>query len=342
MAQYWEDWSTSTIGQPPTGWTARLDAATYEVLASENGPAGRSLKITDSQSAHHVLSWDALDGVIDFKARALMRSNASYITSAAAYCGLVGRSSGTGDGSSSHDALVALLHQTASNTSRRFVLRQYEDGSGANLVQSNTQEHALDTIYWFGLEVSGDEYRITLATPEAPDLPFLDLSGAGAEVLAGGWLGLFFYLQTGTIGPYYVYAVGVGTNGDEAPTTKPSSSALAGAAAVTVSAAADLTTAGANPVKGVSLTLHSGQTPQATVTGITACWWDTTDPNAFGAPVYSTTTASTDAGGVLTIDLDEDTALDIGQSGFLLLSKAGASAADDLVFAGRLAVQDVA
>ena len=67
---------------------------------------------------------------------------------------------------------------------------------------------------------------------------------------------------------------------------------------------------------------------------------DLYDPAAFAAPAHSTT-ASTDASGVLTLDLDADTALSIGQSGFLLLYKAGAAATDDLIFSGRLTVQDI-
>lgn len=94
-------------------------------------------------------------------------------------------------------------------------------------------------------------------------------------------------------------------------------------------------------VKGATITLHAGTTPQANLTNIVALWWDTTTPS--GAPDYSTTTASTDAFGVLTLDLDATTALEIGASGFLLLYKLDATDhRDSLVFAGRVAVSDIA
>jgi len=93
-------------------------------------------------------------------------------------------------------------------------------------------------------------------------------------------------------------------------------------------------------VKGASLTLHAGVTPQASISNIVALWWDATTPS--GAPAYSTTTASTDASGVLTLDLDATTALEIGGNGFLLLYKLDATDHEDsLVFAGRVAVSDI-
>ncbi len=94
-------------------------------------------------------------------------------------------------------------------------------------------------------------------------------------------------------------------------------------------------------VKGATITLYAWTTPQASLADIVALWWDATTPS--GAPDYSTTTASTDASGVLTLDLDATTALSIGDSGFLLLYKLDATDhRDSLVFAGRVAVSDIA
>lgn len=93
-------------------------------------------------------------------------------------------------------------------------------------------------------------------------------------------------------------------------------------------------------VKGASITLHAGSTPVGAITGIRALWWDASQPA--GAPDYETTTAQTDGSGVLTIDLDGVTALNVSDPGFLLLYKLdGTDHRDSLVFAGRLAVQDI-
>lgn len=94
-------------------------------------------------------------------------------------------------------------------------------------------------------------------------------------------------------------------------------------------------------VKGVRLQLFDGATEQASLSGITALWWDGATPSVFGAPVYATAAATTDGTGWLELDLDADTTLNIDDVGFLLLYKADTLAVDDLIFAGRLAVQDL-
>lgn len=92
-------------------------------------------------------------------------------------------------------------------------------------------------------------------------------------------------------------------------------------------------------VKGVSIQLYDGSTEQASISGIHALWWDSEDPA--GTPTYQTTTASTDSAGVLTLDLDAVTTLELTNVGFLLLWKPDAVAQDSLAFSGQLAVVDI-
>lgn len=340
MAQYWEDWSGSTIGQAPVGWTPRWDSgATYSVVADANGPAGRALKIDKASVNRHVLSFDAVDSDANratLKIRALVKAGPVQGL-ASTFVGVVGRASGTSTTENGH--VVALSQSGATASTATVVWSKY-----LSAILTTDQAPYLWTegdLYWVGMELSGNSLRRTLASAADPSTLLLDSSDTDSSISAAGWAGLFSFVAAAA--PYYVYAVGIGTNGDDAPIAAPSGGthALEGAATVSASASADLATAGPAPVKGVSLTLHSGQTAQANMTGITACWWDTTDPSAFAAPVYSTTSASTDASGVLTLDLDAGTSLSIGGAGFLLLYKAGAAATDDLLFAGRLNVQDI-
>lgn len=100
-------------------------------------------------------------------------------------------------------------------------------------------------------------------------------------------------------------------------------------------------TTDAIPIKGAEITLYSGITPRANLNNIIALWWDAATPS--GAPVVQTTTASTDAFGVLSLDIDSATSLNIGDAGFLLLYKLDAiDHRDSLAFAGRLNVVDIA
>lgn len=109
-------------------------------------------------------------------------------------------------------------------------------------------------------------------------------------------------------------------------------------------ASSSLFTTDAAPVvvKGVRIQLHDGTTEQASLTGLTVAWFDDDDPATFGAPVLQSAAETTDASGWLEVDLDGYTALDVGDPGFLIVYKAGATAPDDIVFAGRLAIEDIA
>lgn len=108
-----------------------------------------------------------------------------------------------------------------------------------------------------------------------------------------------------------------------------------------VTNAFDITiTAAVVVIKGVQVTLYDGATEQASITGITARWWDS--PTAAGAPLLKTDTASTDAAGLLELDIDSVTSLDVAGVGYLSLYKVGADAESDLHFASRLPVQDIA
>lgn len=110
-----------------------------------------------------------------------------------------------------------------------------------------------------------------------------------------------------------------------------------------ISTLATFTTTSGLVVKGVSLTLYNGATAQASITGITALWWDATAPGATAADYY-TATASTDASGVLALNIDAATALAVGDYGYLLLHRDGTLGnqyRDALEFAGAIQVQDI-
>lgn len=94
-------------------------------------------------------------------------------------------------------------------------------------------------------------------------------------------------------------------------------------------------------IKGVRVQLHDAAVEQASLSGLSALWWDGATPHTFGAPDHAVNNETTDAAGWLEIDLSSVTALALGASGFLMVYKAGATAEDDIVFAGRLAVEDI-
>lgn len=341
MAQYWEDWSGSTIGAAPTGWTERFQV-TYgssTVESHVDGPAGRRLRIDMGSARRFGLSMNAVDSDVDratVKIRALMA--APGLTSALAIsAGVFGR--GAGSASSETAYVSAFFQSDASADTRRNVLQKYVSGTSTTVDQGDAPGFTVGDMYWIGLECSGTSIRYTLATAAAPSTLLHDKTVTDSSISAAGWVGLFAF--NSVTSPYYFYAVGIGTDGDEAPISDPNSAthALAGSATVSVSATAGLTVVPGNEIKGVRVQLGDGTTPEASLTGLSVRWWD--NATATGVPDYEADDETTDASGWLEVDLDAVTALGVDDYGYLLVLKNGATTAGDIVAGGRVQVVDI-
>ena len=93
---------------------------------------------------------------------------------------------------------------------------------------------------------------------------------------------------------------------------------------------------------GITLQLFIDATPRSNMSGITACWWDSTDPSQIASPAGKTVGASTDATGTLNLDLSSVSALSVGAPGFLLLYLPDAQSPQEaLVFAGVVDTSEV-
>jgi len=93
--------------------------------------------------------------------------------------------------------------------------------------------------------------------------------------------------------------------------------------------------------KGVSLQLFNDATAVASETGITALWWDV-EPINFEDPIGKSNTVTTDASGYISLDLDDLTALAVGEYGYLLLHKNdGTDYKDSPTFFGKVAISTI-
>ena len=97
----------------------------------------------------------------------------------------------------------------------------------------------------------------------------------------------------------------------------------------------DTATANVSALKGLEVTFG-----QANLSGLTFAWFDEASPDLFDAPTVVGTTESTDGSGVMSINLT-GTSVAVGNTGFLLIYKAGATAPDDIAFFGRMTVADI-
>lgn len=218
MAQYWEDWTGQTVDAEPTGWTVRYASVgvVYAIKADVDAPAGKSLKITRSNTARRLLSWDAVDsdgGRATLSVRALVRHNSPTPSGVAPYLGICGRGGGA---AASESGVVAYL----TDAGKSIRIHQYSSGTSSILETSATGAWNVGTVYWLGLDVDGTTATVTIAPANDPDNPTVTITDT-VSVTAAGWVGFFTF----TAGDFDVLAIGVGTGGDPAPTSAPSSEA---------------------------------------------------------------------------------------------------------------------
>lgn len=94
--------------------------------------------------------------------------------------------------------------------------------------------------------------------------------------------------------------------------------------------------------KGITLTLHTGATPVGAMSNVQAAFFDQPEPKDFNAPTFKTGTASINSSGVITLNVNATTALNIDQNGFVIAYKLDAgNHQDSLAFAGRATVVDI-
>lgn len=320
-----------TVGQPPTGLDNLLTAdgqllSDWEIVSDAGASGGKALKLNATSSARRRLAVPGVAG--DHTHRIDIRGRYYQSTNNANGMHFVLRA----------DASTQTEWYTRLTTVRKASIARYNptfgtQATGTSAFSVGQLPGWLNFRYTWDPEQATDKHRAAYwldgdsdetATVVVTDSTIFSDSIIGDRIAFG--------IVGGTNDLIDWITVGVDEDADVAPGSGPTTHELAGAATATVIAVADLTTAG---IKGVSLTLYSGSTPAANITGITACWWDTDAPSAFAAPVV-TDTVSTDASGVMTLNLSAS-ALTEG-SGFLLLYKAQSPATDDLIFAGRLPI----
>jgi mRNA-degrading endonuclease toxin of MazEF toxin-antitoxin module len=246
VAQYWEDWSGSTIGNGPTGWTKRWAGQTDflpEVESHQFGPAGRRLALKATGSGRRALTFNAVDTDATrgtaVKIRALVEAPAMGGAYNVFYA-LLARGAGAAGNESGY---MASMQQTAAGGSTQAVsLRRFLDGAASDLRVSGNGIFTSGARYWLGLECVGTNRRITLAEAATPQTLIYDQTLSDpSSIPAAGWVGLFLFATIAQ--PYYVYAVGVGTNGDEAPLSDPAGDVTAPVVSSPTGAATGNTTA---------------------------------------------------------------------------------------------------
>lgn len=217
MAQYFEDWSGSTIGSEPTGWTKRWVATqtVYEVQADESGYSysGKKLFIDKPSAERSLLSLDALDAdparatiKVAMCIRHTLRPGSSF-----SGFGVGARASGA---ATSENGVVAATAGTGSaETSNALRRLNYANGSGT--LPSTVDANGLNADYvLLKLSLSGTSFVATIATVDDPDTILATINNT-VSITGSGWGGIFSF-NSGLAGE--ILWIGFGTDGDDAPT----------------------------------------------------------------------------------------------------------------------------
>lgn len=314
-AQYSEDWSGESIGSTakPAGWTERWDAGNtlYEIVADADAPAGKALRFTSNGNVRQLLSFDAIDTDANrdnIQQAILIKFSAPSASSGPSLCA---RASGTST------TETGIIGQTVDNGGHKLNVYRYSAGASQTSNLDTDLIPSVPTIAWLRFTVADNNSHIVELIDASNLSTVVSHTVADATLDQLGWAGIFTFTS-----PYsYDVLEYLAATGTETVT---------------------LRTVGGVATKGVTVTVYEadGTTPAASLTGIFAEWWDTDAPAGAATGVY--VGLSTDASGVLTLDIDSETALALAGTGTLLLYKHDvATPENSLVYMGEETVVDI-
>jgi hypothetical protein len=216
MAKYWEDWSGSTVGSFPSGWSAVTDASDLSALvqttADSDAPAGRVLEMQNSGAGFRAtIKLDAVDSDSDrnkFKIAALCTFPFSASDNGAKV-GPAGRIGGSTGGNLTAYASV-FRQETTNVSSRGNDLVRYNSGFTSINRSGNT---GIDNPAknWLVLECDGDQITRSLRSVADPTTVIASSTVTDSTLAGPGGLGLFCGQWFAVAG---VFAVAIATGDD--------------------------------------------------------------------------------------------------------------------------------
>lgn len=207
MTRYYTDFGTDTVGQVPAGWTEQWSSAgQFSVQSRTGADGGQLLEGYSTVGGRHAISWDTIESSADVeiytKGSALTAFNGpSYLRSQIHCTGTAGSESG--------------YYIDVSHAGQVFRLRKYTSTHTtvdlASIAFSWTTDDVIETRFRCeGNQVKAKIWKGTETEPDAWTLTATDTE------FNSGWQGLGFFSDSSD-SEWDV--VGVGTNGDVAPTS---------------------------------------------------------------------------------------------------------------------------
>jgi hypothetical protein len=227
MAQYFTDFSEYTTGVQPSDWTERWHTdADFTVEADAGATGGKRLEAVAVAAQRHFLSWDAIDSDADRDDIEILARFMLSTTAPSSLGVLAARGSGT---DTTENALKTELD--GGNT----YAGKYTAGSYVS-IGNNPDGYSQDVWMWIRARWVGSAVQVSRWTGAVGDEPGAwEIDETDTGITGVGWAGV----MTWALDEMYWDVVGIGTNGDSAPsesTGNTTAAALSGGANITATA----------------------------------------------------------------------------------------------------------
>jgi len=209
MAQYWVDFEGVTTGTGvPTGWTEHSGGSLTNIKVLDVTQDGETRRVLEFQDGPGFITYDAISSTGDIELAIL-----ATITDQ------------RGGGSAGVNETAALRIQSdlsgyiggfaALNGDER--IGRYDDGVITSLATSGGGNEPEDTLFWTRFNASGSTLELKFFPDSAPEPVTWDVTTTDTTY-ATGLIGVHknFFL-----GKTRIFGVGIGTNGDTAPSSAP-------------------------------------------------------------------------------------------------------------------------
>lgn len=306
MAQYEFDFESETLDTFPSFLTRRWNTGQPQPVVKSAAAGGLSgltkalEKAKTSANSRALTSFNAIDADAD-RANAKIRtvvftgSRPGALATYTPVWAAVFRASG----SSGSETGYAVGFTVASSV-YKITFIKYNGGTSTDSQINFSWTD--DTWYILESEISGTTTTtidVSLYAISDPNTPIFthQYTDSASPIQAAGWIGI----------------------GDFAYGDSPQSQHSKIQVATGASSLPPLT--GGTITKGVTLQLFDGASNVGALTDIQAAFFDQSEPGDFLAPVFKTKTATTNSSGQVTLNVDAETSLSVGQNGCLVLYK---------------------
>jgi hypothetical protein len=220
MAQFYTDFQTETVATLPSGWASKWASPSKAEIVDVGGQ--KALEVVRGSNAPHMIGWDTVGTAADVEVFAVVQTLAT-VSVFHNPLGITVRGAGAAGSATGY---ATHLFGFSSTPDRDFRTNRWSNGSVS--APANNAHKFLwqqSAVYCYRARSEGTAHKAKIWAPASPYTdPTGDEPGSwqieftNADITAAGWVG-FGTLGNDGAAANRLYAIGVGTGGDTAPTS---------------------------------------------------------------------------------------------------------------------------